>query len=138
MTVSFYFSERGEEMAFWRLFLFSGALSVLIGIFYVTSLIETESEGLHTWGFFLLFWGIAATMVSFQRINVNSLIKGLAAIGIFLHGSVSIYWILFPNVSETDQSFNAIFLFAFPEVLIALICLYILGINAEKKYDKMK
>ncbi|MDR7071918.1 hypothetical protein [Fictibacillus barbaricus] len=124
-------------MAPWRLFLFAGLFSVLIGILYITSFLEDKSKGFTTWGYLLLFWGIAVILVSLNRFGIASLIKGIAAIGIFLHGSVSFYWLLFPNSPETSAIEHTIILFLIPQVLIALFCLYILGIKLEKKYDKI-
>ncbi|WNB90698.1 hypothetical protein [Bacillus sp. NEB1478] len=124
-------------MAPWRLFSFSGLLSVFIGIMYITSPLLFKTKGFNTWGYLLLFWGIAVILLSINRLSLPALLKGIAAIGILLHGSVSFYWLLFPNSPETSALDHSVILFLIPEVLITVFCLYILGIKAGKKYDKI-
>jgi hypothetical protein len=132
-----YLLKGDEKMSSRRLFLLSGLLSVMIGIFYITTLLDGMLKGLQLWGFFILFWGIAVTWVSLKQLHILMLMKSLAAIGIFLHGSVSVYWILFPNLSAGGHASSLSILFAAPQLMISILCIYILGIKVEKKYDKI-
>jgi hypothetical protein len=80
-----YLLKGDEKMSSRRLFLLSGLLSVMIGIFYITTLLDGMLKGLQLWGFFILFWGIAVTWVSLKQLHILMLMKSLAANCLLLH-----------------------------------------------------
>jgi peptidoglycan/LPS O-acetylase OafA/YrhL len=105
----------------WRLFLFSGLLSVFVGILHVTSLSDAKSKGMNLWGFLLMFWGILAIMNALKRFNIQWMNKLLAALGIMLHGTLVLYWLLFPEGSET-KSIGAEIIFCMAGSFISAVC----------------
>lgn len=123
-------------MRAWRMFLFSGLISVFIGILYITSMLETKVSGLNLWGYFLLFWGISVTLISFNRLALQWLIKVLTAIGIMLHGSLALYWLLFPGGPENHTSGNTYNFYAVCSILVAVFCMFILGTKVGKSSSK--
>lgn len=115
----------------WRLLLFSGLISLLIGILNVTSLLETKSKGLNVWGYLMLFWGIVAIMSALNRFNYTWINKVLAALGILLHGSLAIFWLLFPEGPEAKGMDGASVLYALASFTAAFCCTLILGKRIE-------
>lgn len=115
----------------WRLLLFSGLISLLIGIINVTSLLDTKLKGLNIWGYLLLFWGIAAIMSALNRLSYTWINKVLAALGILLHGSLTIYWLLFPEGPETKGLNGASVLYALASFAAAFCCIIIIGQRIE-------
>ncbi|ANX11966.1 hypothetical protein ABE41_008095 [Fictibacillus arsenicus] len=119
--------------AAWRMLLFSGLISVFTGIFFVTDLLKTKSAaGMGVWGYFLLFWGIAAVMISFKRLPFFWLMKVLAAAGIFLHGSLVLYWLLFPEGLGQELGKGNSF-YGITSGLSAVFCIFIIGKKTKKK-----
>jgi uncharacterized membrane protein HdeD (DUF308 family) len=110
-----------------RLFLLSGMVSVLLGILYITSMLVQGSGGLHTWGYLLLLWGMIITVLSLNKMERRTFEIGLSVIGIMLHGSLAFYWILFPEGFEKPSSDGEFILFAFPSILVTIVCAAILG-----------
>ncbi|KZE69450.1 hypothetical protein AWM68_04075 [Fictibacillus phosphorivorans] len=120
----------------WRLLLFSGLISLIIGIVNVTSLLEVRSDGLNVWGYILLFWGIAAIMSALNQFKYNALIKVLAAAGILLNGSQGIYSFLFPgNVGAGEMNSSSV-LYALASFVAALCCMMIIGKRIEDTPSK--
>jgi hypothetical protein len=121
-----------EMKAAWRLLLFSGLISVFIGILFVTSLLKTKSAaGMGLWGYFLLFWGIVAVMISFKRLQVLWLMKVVAIIGVLLHGSLFLYWLLFPDgLGQELGEESSLYGWAFG--LAAVFCIILMGITTKK------
>jgi hypothetical protein len=118
--------------AAWRMFLLSGLISVFTGIFFVTDLLKTKSgAGMALWGYFLLFWGIASVMISFKRMAFFWLMKVLAVIGILLHGSLFLYWLLFPDGLGQELGKGNSF-YGLTSGLSAVFCMFILGIKTKK------
>jgi hypothetical protein len=118
--------------AAWRMFLLSGLISVFTGIFFVTDLLKTKSgAGMALWGYFLLFWGIAAVMISFKRMSFFWLMKVLAVVGILLHGSLFLYWLLFPDGLGQELGEGNSF-YGLTSGLSAVFCMFILGIKTKK------
>jgi hypothetical protein len=118
--------------AAWRMFLLSGLISVFTGIFFVTDLLKTKSgAGMALWGYFLLFWGIAAVMISFKRVSFFWLMKVLAVVGILLHGSLFLYWLLFPDGLGQELGEGNSF-YGLTSGLSAVFCMVILGIKTKK------
>jgi hypothetical protein len=118
--------------AAWRMFLLSGLISVFTGIFFVTDLLKTKSgAGMALWGYFLLFWGIAAVMISFKRISFLGLIKVLAVVGILLHGTLFLYWLLFPDGLGQELGKGNSF-YGLTSGLSTVFCILILGIKTKK------
>jgi hypothetical protein len=114
------------------MFLLSGLISVFTGIFFVTDLLKTKSgAGMALWGYFLLFWGIAAVMISFKRMSFFGLIKVLAVVGILLHGSLFLYWLLFPDGLGQELGEGNSF-YGLTSGLCAVFCMFILGIKTKK------
>jgi hypothetical protein len=129
-----YRKKRVTEMkAAWRMLLLSGLISVFTGIFFVTDLLKTKSAaGMGVWGYFLLFWGIAAVMISFKRLPFFWLIKVLATAGIFLHGSLVLYWLLFPEGLGQELGKGNSF-YGITSGLSAVFCIFIIGKKTKKK-----
>jgi hypothetical protein len=129
-----YRKKRVTEMkAAWRMLLLSGLISVFTGIFFVTDLLKTKSAaGMGVWGYFLLFWGIAAVMLSFKRLPFFWLMKVLAAAGIFLHGSLFLYWLLFPEGLGQELGKGNSF-YGITSGLSAVFCIFIIGKKTKKK-----
>jgi uncharacterized membrane protein HdeD (DUF308 family) len=118
--------------AAWRMFLLSGLISVFTGIFFVTDLLKTKSgAGMALWGYFLLFWGIAAVMISFKRMSFFWLMKVSAVVGILLHGSLFLYWLLFPDGLGQELGEGNSF-YGLSSGLSAVFCMFILGIKTKK------
>jgi hypothetical protein len=118
--------------AAWRMFLLSGLISVFTGIFFVTDLLKTKSgAGMALWGYFLLFWGIAAVMISFKRMSFLGLIKVLAVVGILLHGTLFLYWLLFPDGLGQELGKGNSF-YGLTSGLSTVFCMFILGIKTKK------
>lgn len=119
--------------AAWRMLLLSGLISVFTGIFFITDLLKTKSAaGMGVWGYFLLFWGITAVMISFKRLPFFWLMKVLAAAGILLHGSLFLYWLLFPEGLGQELGIGHSF-YGMTAGLSAFICILIIGTKTKKK-----
>ncbi|RZT23285.1 hypothetical protein [Fictibacillus sp. BK138] len=118
----------------WRMLLLSGLISVFTGIFFVTDLLKTKSAaGMGLWGYFLLFWGIVAVMVSFKQMPVFWLMKVLAGAGILLHGSLFLYWLLFPEgLGEELGKGNSFY--GITSGLSVVFCIIIIGKKTKKKF----
>lgn len=117
----------------WRMLLLAGVISVFTGIFFVTDLLKTKSTaGMGLWGYFLLFWGIAAVMISFKRLPFLVLMKVLAGAGILLHGSLFLYWILFPEGLGQDLG-KGNSVYGLTSGLSAVFCILIIGTKGKKK-----
>lgn len=119
--------------AAWRMLLLSGLISVFTGIFFVTDLLKMKSAaGMGLWGYFLLFWGIAAVMISLKRLPIFGLIKVLAGAGILLHGSLFLYWLLFPEGLGQELGKENSF-YGITSGLSAVFCIIIIGTKTKKK-----
>jgi hypothetical protein len=119
--------------AAWRMLLLSGLISVFTGIFFVTDLLKTKSAaGMGLWSYFLLFWGIAAVMISFKRLPFLGLMKVLAGAGILLHGSLFLYWLLFPEGLGQDLG-KGNSIYGLTSGLSAVFCILIIGTKTKKK-----
>lgn len=119
--------------AAWRMLLLSGLLSVFTGILFVTDLLKTKSvAGMGLWGYFLIFWGIAAVMISFKQLPYLGLMKVLAGAGILLHGSLFLYWLLFPEGLGQELGKENSF-YGITSGLSTVFCILIIGTKAKKK-----
>jgi hypothetical protein len=130
----FILSKRGvnKMKLAWRMLLFSGLISVFTGILFVTSLLKMKSAaGMGLWGYFLLFWGIVAVMISFKRMPVLWLMKVAAVVGILLHGSLSLYWLLFPDGLDQELG-DGYSLYGWASGLAAVFCIILMGIKKKK------
>jgi uncharacterized membrane protein HdeD (DUF308 family) len=125
-----------KMMAVWRMLLFAGLISIFSGILYVTSLLETVSDGMNIWGYFLLFWGIFLMVTALNQIAIPWIIKGLAVIGIFLNGSLALYWLLFPVAHKTNGNITLVYILS--SIIVTLICLFILGTKVSKTPSESK
>lgn len=133
----FIYLKRGDTLSkTWRLLLFSGLISVFAGIIYITSLLGSKSEGLDVWGFFLLFWGIVAIMSALNRFSIQWINKGLAVLGILLHGTLFFYWILFPDGTETKGAGGTVAFYAAASFTAAFCCIVILGNKVKHTASK--
>lgn len=133
----FIYLKRGDTLSkTWRLLLFSGLISVFAGIIYITSLLESKSAGLNVWGFFLLFWGIVAIMSALNRFSILWINKGLAVLGILLHGTLFFYWILFPDGTETKGAGGTVAFYATASFTAAFCCIVILGNKVKQTASK--
>ena len=120
--------------AAWRMLLLSGLISVFTGIFFVTDLLKTKSAaGMGLWGYFLLFWGIAAVMISFKQLPFWGLMKVLAGAGILLHGSLFLYWLLFPEGLGQESGKGNSF-YGITSGLTVAFCIIIIGKKTKKKF----
>ncbi|MBY6036419.1 hypothetical protein KUV80_07130 [Fictibacillus nanhaiensis] len=121
----------------WRILFLSGIISVFTGILYITSVIEAESSGLNVWGYFLLFWGIFVIMTVFNRLYKSWIIKGLASIGILLHGSLAFFWLLFPGIIETKEAGSITILYASASIMVTFFSMYIIGKKVRNNPSKL-
>lgn len=120
----------------WRLFLFSGLISLINGILNITSLLEARTDGLNVWGYILLFWGITAIMSALNQFKNNAIIKVVAAAGILLNGSLGIYTFLFPGNGEAGGMDSSSVLYALASFVAALCCMIIIGKRLEDTSSK--
>ncbi|MDM5316877.1 hypothetical protein QUF49_12795 [Fictibacillus sp. b24] len=120
----------------WRLLLFSGLISLFIGILNITSLLEEKSKGLNVWGYLLLFWGIAALMIGLNRFKYTWIIKFLAALGILLHGSQGIYSLLFPGNPDANGMNVGSAYYGIASFAAASCCIIIIGKRLENPPSK--
>jgi uncharacterized membrane protein HdeD (DUF308 family) len=110
-----------------RLFLLAGVVSVLLGILSITDTADIKSGNLSTWGYFLLFWGIAVIMLLLKEQENSTLVKVLSIIGIMLHGSVALYGVVFPEGIEgtaPESGFSGSFL---SSMFVTIVCILIFG-----------